>query len=1785
MSDRVLETVVCQLLAQKHSSSVIHFSNHVLTYGELITFAQKAGVFLQGLGVTPGSRVLLAGTRSISQCIFMLACFFIRVSYVPLRAGCTQEELNLVREATGAFCVLIDDRAVLDGVVYPSLLELEHLPACTVDTKIDLEQEAYVLFTSGTTKKPKAVSITHRQLSTVLASATEYIVIEQTDILSAIHSFCFDFSVWELWYALIHGSGLYIANQNELNNLEDLLSNLVHHRVSLLSVTPSVFYNIGLLQSMNQYDFSHLKQVVLGGETLKKFHFEYWREHNLLYHNLYGATEAAIHATYIQVIPSEFEDQMGSPIGKPLKDYFAKVVDNDLIELPPLCPGELLLRGPAVIDHYLNNSYPEKFVTLNEDGEERRYFRTGDFVHYGTDGQLYFHHRANDHAKIRGFRVDIEMVKEEMEKLDSIAQAHTNIVTIEGQDTLVALIKTVNPYFDGLKKYQDQMPLMALPNGIQIAHQTLAETDFLFKEIFESQQYWNPNVTLPDNPMIVDVGANIGLFTIALKITYPNAIIHCIEPAPEPYKKLSINAELFGPNIVTHCLAIGRRSGPVEMIHYPQMSIMSGSKADYQKNLHWLVLHAKKLKSNVTETISDSELAEALATKLTSCKFVVKQRTLSQFIQTNQIKRIDFLKIDVESSELDVLQSLKKADWELIQNVVIEISLDQESEQFCIELLKMHGFQTQIVQPVDMKAFQLGYLWAWRLSSLPVMRSLEGMNGRSYHLPTYIGNIKAELEDKLPYYAVPKHIVIYHQLPVNRNGKIDFTMALESPREQKNHVFEQVILNGPSIATESFEQVLVDKIRQLFYATLAIDFVAASEQATFFDLGANSLLMIKLYHQLTTKIPECQGLKLVDLFSYPSFKKLAQYICNKNAYVNTKYERAVSLATEHIAIIGLSAIFPGSPDHDAVWQHLCDGDCLIKSYNASELNQFKVESAKIDHPFFVPASGLVEEMYEFDASFFNYTQKDAAYMDPQQRVCLQQTYQALLNAGYAPEHMLGPVGVYVGSGRSNYEHYILSSHTVDKLLDGFAIELLNESDYLAARIAYHYGFTGPAITVNNACATSTTAVIMACDQLRLKKCDVAIAGGVYLKLLNEAGYIAKPESTFSSSGIGSPFSTEADGLVPGSGCGIFVLKRLEQAIQDGDDIKAVIAGYGINNDGGDKIAFSALSLSGQINCIKDALTHAGLTPADIDYVETHGTGTRMGDDLEIRALETVFGERKEKPLYLGASKANFGHADAASGALSLIKIVHMLQENKIPPQIHFDKFNTENNYVFNTSLLQPTTPLKFFAINNFGMGGTNSHIILTKFEGNSSTIFVESDQPNGLFIAAHSQESLFDYAKAFLSTLQTLSPFNKEDWYSIAWLSRRNNLNLPYKAVILADCCINAIAQLKQLLMAQEAGIYAISSTPKERCEIAQKWLQNEDVDLTIFGSLPGRCMPLPSYPFEKTIHQFGVFLNKQNADLSSNHHTTVEKLLAIVKNLTGYNQLDQDQRFFDIGMDSMHALDLITAIQSQFKVKVTLDDFYSYGSIYGFSQYIEELTTRAELSQVKTVKARASIVPLNDKKSSTRILLIPPANGMLYWYRDLVHKLPGTILGVQYDNSDVSRDYDSIVEFALHYCDTLLGKEEKQETVLVGWSLGGNIAYDMGLFLATMNYPIRGLVMIDSYASYQLLENESYYKSNYAEHQTVEGSASWQTLWQRSKMLASAYQPRVNNTVSTCLIRAKTLLPEYEAMASSDNFWGQYIVSEKLTVVECGSDHMSIIRQENSSFLAQVIKMFMPEE
>ncbi|MFJ1767392.1 type I polyketide synthase [Amycolatopsis sp. NPDC088138] len=412
-----------------------------------------------------------------------------------------------------------------------------------------------------------------------------------------------------------------------------------------------------------------------------------------------------------------------------------------------------------------------------------------------------------------------------------------------------------------------------------------------------------------------------------------------------------------------------------------------------------------------------------------------------------------------------------------------------------------------------------------------------------------------------------------------------------------------------------------------------------------------------------------------------------------------------------VAIIGMACRLPGAPDVPGFWTALRSGAEGITHHRLDDLLAHGVDPDLVRDPHFVPARGVLAGAYDFDWTFFGYSRAEAAGIDPQQRVFLECASAAIDDAGIDPARFPGWIGVYAGadwvSGRAGEAESLSQVIGQDK-------------DFLTTRVAYKLGFRGPAITVQTACSTGLTAVHMATQSLLGYECDAALAGGVAVGPRTERGYLYREGGILSPDGHCRPFDEHAAGTVPSEGVGIVVLKRAEDALRDGDRIAAIILGSAVNNDGGDKIGYTAPAIPGQRDVIRLAQKVAGVDPADVDHVETHGTATRMGDPVEVQALTDVFGPASDSTGWcrLGAVKSNIGHTGAASGVAGLIKTVLMLQHGELVPTLHYSRPNPmlqlESTPFRVCTERQPWpdrgTPLA--AVSAFGVGGTNAHVIV-----------------------------------------------------------------------------------------------------------------------------------------------------------------------------------------------------------------------------------------------------------------------------------------------------------------------------------------------------------------------------------------------------------------------------------------------------------------------------------------
>ncbi|MFI1196259.1 SDR family NAD(P)-dependent oxidoreductase [Micromonospora sp. NPDC020750] len=424
---------------------------------------------------------------------------------------------------------------------------------------------------------------------------------------------------------------------------------------------------------------------------------------------------------------------------------------------------------------------------------------------------------------------------------------------------------------------------------------------------------------------------------------------------------------------------------------------------------------------------------------------------------------------------------------------------------------------------------------------------------------------------------------------------------------------------------------------------------------------------------------------------------------------------------EPIAIVGLAARLPGAADVHEFWRNLVDGVESVTELTREEQLARGVTPEELDDPGWVNKAPLVDGYDRFDAALFGMTAREAEVTDPQHRLFLETCYTALQDAGYDPARYDGAVGVYAGTGGTAYLHRnVLHNKRVGgNPHNAVSIATSNSPNYVATGVSYRLDLRGPSLTVHTACSTSLVAFHLACEALRNGECDMALAGGVNIELPH-AGYLGMDGFT-SPDGRCRPFDAEANGTMWGSGVGVTLLKRLSDAIADGDHIRAVVLGNAINNDGAGKVGFTAPSVDGQMEAVAQAVGMAGIDPRTISYVEAHGTGTAMGDPIEVAALSAVYTKDTDERGWcgIGSVKSNIGHLSQPSGIVSVIKTVLAMEHGLIPPTINYETPNPAIEFA-DTPFYVANTLTKWDAdsgprragVSSFGIGGTNAHVVL-----------------------------------------------------------------------------------------------------------------------------------------------------------------------------------------------------------------------------------------------------------------------------------------------------------------------------------------------------------------------------------------------------------------------------------------------------------------------------------------
>jgi amino acid adenylation domain-containing protein len=582
---------------------------------------------------------------------------------------------------------------------------------------------------------------------------------------------------------------------------------------------------------------------------------------------------------------------------------------------------------------------------------------------------------------------------------------------------------------------------------------------------------------------------------------------------------------------------------------------------------------------------------------------------------------------------------------------------------------------------------------------------------------SFVQELRAFLQEHLPAYMVPSAFVSLGALPLTPNDKLD-RAALPAPDG----------LRPASAATYVAPRGELERaIAQIWQETLGVE--KAGVHDNFFDLGGHSLLMVRVHRRLRERLK--RDLTMVELFQYPTISALARYLSpaegewpvSEAGHERAQQRRALMRRPEAgVAVIGMAGRFPGAHNLDTFWQNLCDGTESISFFSDSEIRLAGIDAELLDNPHYVKAGAVLDAVAQFDATFFGYTPREAELLDPQHRLFLECAWEALERAGYDSERYPGRIGVYAGVGLNAYLLNNLSSHRdLMQSADGYQTFIGNDKDFVPTRVSYKLNLRGPSVNVQTACSSSLVAIHLACQSLLTGECDMALAGGVSINLPQQAGYVYQERGIASRDGHCRAFDAEASGTVRGSGVGVVILKRLAEALADGDAIVAVIKGSAINNDGAIKVGYTAPSVEGQAEVIDEALAMAGVAPGMIGYVETHGTGTEMGDPIEVAALIRAFRISAERPgmCALGSVKTNIGHLDTAAGVAGFIKTALALQRERIPASLHFRSPNPQidfENGPFYVNAALAEWPRgrqpRRAGVSAFGIGGTNAHVVL-----------------------------------------------------------------------------------------------------------------------------------------------------------------------------------------------------------------------------------------------------------------------------------------------------------------------------------------------------------------------------------------------------------------------------------------------------------------------------------------
>ncbi|MDY6802248.1 MAG: amino acid adenylation domain-containing protein [Cyanobacteriota bacterium] len=891
--DKCLHESFEQQVLKSPDAVAVEFESERLTYGELNARANQLAHQLRSLGVGQEVLVGICVERSLWTVVGLLGILKAGGAYVPLDPDYPQERLAYTLEDSQVSVLLTQEKFL------PSLPDTKAKVFCldrdrerlSVESQenprsgVDPDNLAYVIYTSGSTGKPKGVLVRHRNVGSLFAATESLFDFTATDVWTLFHSYAFDFSVWELWGALLYGGKAIVVPYLTSRDPEAFYNLVATKGVTVLNQTPSAFRQFIPVDLERKADVN-LRYVIFGGEALDKASLRPWfvshgdRKPQLV--NMYGITETTVHVTYYPLTMADL-DSSSSSIGVPIPSLYAYILDERQQPVAIGLWGEIYVGGGGVTRGYLDRPQltAEKFIADPFSPDPNAYlYKTGDLGRYNSKGNLEYLGRIDNQVKVRGFRI-------ELGEIESVLAGHP------GVEEAIVVVKEDNLEYKHLVSYiipnrtsagvvkqllrlsGEERSIYDLPNGTSVFHLNKNETDFLYEEIFENAEYLRHGITIKAGDCIFDVGANIGMFSLFAGQQGRDIEIFAFEPIPQVFEVLRLNAELYGLNANLFSCGLSDRVKTETFTYYPNNSVVSGGFADIEEEQkvmnRFLANRQNAGETQENNLLSNAEL-DGLATELFADRqeITCEMRAVSDVIREYEIKQIDLLKVDVEKSEMDVLAGIEAEDWLKIKQLVVEVhDLDGRLDRIS-QLLEQHGFELTVQQESWLEQTGLYNIYAIGRDRgrgeerIDTQKEQNDPSEKKWNSPNLlIHELQSYLKQQLPQFMIPSFLVLQEAFPLTPNGKLDLD-ALRAPDSKARAEINYI---EPKTDTEK-------QIAAVWQDLLSVERVGVDDN--FFNLGGHSLLATQMISRLRSAFEI--DLPLRTAFDRPTVAGLADVI-------------------------------------------------------------------------------------------------------------------------------------------------------------------------------------------------------------------------------------------------------------------------------------------------------------------------------------------------------------------------------------------------------------------------------------------------------------------------------------------------------------------------------------------------------------------------------------------------------------------------------------------------------------------------------------------------------------------------------------------------------------------------------------------------------------------------------------------------------------------------------------------------------------------------------------------